>query len=145
MADEIRRRAQREADQVRRAAAEWASDTRREIEEHRRRVMSELDRERLALEAERAEVEAAAADQADGPPRDGLGGDVIDLRPVVERTPVPPEPERPTMEPVGAGSERGPRQTPVQGPEDRIDTRISDAVRQRVRRTFLGPEGSTRG
>ncbi len=147
MAEDIRRRAERDANELRRDAAEWASATRREAEHHRDRILAELD------ELRRPGYPAAGdRPEDDGPDTDG---DVIDLRRAVgARRGASPPVEDPDIEDpdiddldhdeldVGAyDPQRAMGGTYVVGRprppvETSIDTKLNDVVRQVVRRTF---------
>lgn len=146
MADDIRRRAEREAAAIRRDAARWASETRLEAERLRDEVLAELD--------------AGAAPAASPEPT----GEVIDLRAVAEArrgtartddpvddvddprsqagldddTILPPELEL-SLAPRTAAPYPGtaPGGGVVPAPiETSIETKVHDVVRLAVRRTF---------
>lgn len=94
MAEDIRRRAEREAAAIRREAAKWASDTRSEADLLRDQMvaqLAELERWTARLAEEHDELQAEAARHASGPDEgheghdDGVSGEVIDLRAAVAR------------------------------------------------------------
>ncbi len=145
MAEDIRRRAERDANELRRDAAEWASATRREAEQYRDRILAELDDPRRP-----GSPDAGDRSQDDEPDTEG---DVIDLRQAVEA-------RRGVAAADDLDDDRGPddelddefdvraydHQRAMGGTyvvgrprppvETSIDTKLNDVVRQVVRRTF---------
>ena len=131
MADDIRRRAQRDANDVRRAAAEWASATRRDAEEYRYRVVADIERAREQIAGEQVAADQIPGEQIPGeqiPGETAAAQDVIDLRATGEPA-------------AGVEEDPGDSQPTVRSqprPEPGADIKLSDAVRQAVRRRFLG-------
>ena len=163
MADDIRRRAERDANELRRDAAEWASATRRQAEQYRDRILAQVD----VLASDLTEAGAGDEPRHDHPETHRgereREGEVIDLRQAVEarRGSAPAAEGREThdadLDDDGAAERHGADRDaepevaydhrramggtyvvgrPRPAVETSIDTKLNDVVRQVVRRTF---------